>query len=63
MEVEKRPHKKWQRNITGNKVLADVKNPLRNYIENEIKKIDTSIYPQRPKEKIDLSIGDPTNSP
>lgn len=55
--------KKWKRKIIGNQRLAnDVKNPLRFYIENDIKKIDTSIYPERPKALIDLSIGDPTNS-
>lgn len=49
--------------ITGNKKLNDVKNPLRDYIENQINKIDITKYPGRPTNKIDFSIGDPTKSP
>lgn len=61
MEVQ--GHKKWSRKIEGNRRLAnDVKNPLRHYLENEIKKIDVSVYPNRPKIQVDLSIGDPNNS-
>lgn len=61
--MEQHTHKKWTRKIEGNRRLAnDVKNPLRYYLENDIKKIDTSIFPERPKVQVDLSIGDPTNS-
>lgn len=61
--MEQHTHKKWNRKIEGNRRLAnDVKNPLRFYLENDIKKIDTSIFPERPNVQIDLSIGDPTNS-
>ena len=61
--MDKNEHKKWKRTIEGNRRLAnDVKNPLRYYLENDIKKIDISVFPDRPKMLVDLSIGDPTNS-
>lgn len=46
----------------GNKKLADVKNPLRNFVEKELPSIDLTLYPNRPTECINLSIGDPTTS-
>lgn len=54
--------KKWTKELKGNKILADVKNPLRNYIEKELPTMDLSCFPNRPKNKVDLSIGDPTIS-
>lgn len=41
-------HKSWKRKIEGNKRLATVTNPLRNYIEKEIKTINVKEFPSRP---------------
>jgi hypothetical protein len=35
---------------------------LRNYVEQEIKGISLTRFPNRPAKTVDLSIGDPTNS-
>ena len=48
--------------FTGNKVLAEVKNPLRNFVEKELPSIDLKQFPGRPAECLNLSIGDPTTS-
>lgn len=48
--------------FTGNKVLAEVKNPLRNFVEKELPSIDLKQFPRRPAECLNLSIGDPTTS-
>lgn len=48
--------------FTGNKVLAEVKNPLRNFVEKELPSIDLKQFPGRPSECLNLSIGDPTTS-
>jgi hypothetical protein len=54
--------KRWKKKIEGNKRLAEVKNPLRNFVEKEIPSIDLSQFPNRPQKNINLSIGDPTVS-
>ena len=63
MEQSQPQRKQWNKKIIGNKVLANVKNPLRNFVEKELPSIDLSKYPDRPKQVINLSIGDPTISP
>ncbi len=35
---------------------------MRNYVEKELGAINLEEFPKRPADKIDLSIGDPTNS-
>jgi hypothetical protein len=54
--------KRWKKNVVGNKVFADVKNPLRNFVEKTLPSIDLAQYPTRPTACINLSIGDPTTS-
>jgi hypothetical protein len=55
-------HKKWTKKFDGNlRILHKVKNPLRYYVEKELKMIDLSIFPNRPSTSSNLSIGDPTN--
>jgi hypothetical protein len=46
----------------GNAKLADVNNPLRNFVERELPSIDLTRFPNRPADCINLSIGDPTTS-
>jgi len=48
--------------MSGNINLATVKNPLRNFVEKELPSINLTNYPNRPKETVNLSIGDPTTS-
>jgi hypothetical protein len=56
-------HKKtWQKQVNGNHTIKDVKNPLRNFVEKVIPSIPLQNYPDRPKQQINLSIGDPTTS-
>ena len=43
-------------------MLAEVKNPLRNFVEKELPSIELKQFPGRPAECLNLSIGDPTTS-
>jgi hypothetical protein len=55
--------KQWKRKPQGNKAFLNLKNPLRNFIERVLPSISLEDYPERPQEKLNLSIGDPTISP
>lgn len=57
------PTKQWKKKIEGNRDLHTVKNPLRNFIEKVLPSIQLNEYPDRPKEQVNLSIGDPSTSP
>ena len=54
--------KEWKRKVEGNKDLHSVKNPLRRFIEKVLPAIPLNDYPDRPKEQVNLSIGDPSTS-
>ena len=60
--MDQKTHK-WKKQISGNLAFADLKNPLRNFIEKQIPSIKITDYPDRPKKGVNLSIGDPTLSP
>jgi ABC-type sulfate transport system substrate-binding protein len=57
------PKKQWKKKIEGNRALHTVKNPLRNFVERVLPSIQLQDFPDRPKESVNLSIGDPTTSP
>ena len=56
------PKKQWKKKIEGNRDLHTVKNALRRFIEKVLPSISLQDYPDRPKEAVNLSIGDPSTS-
>ena len=57
------PKTQWKRKVEGNRALLNVQNPLRNFVEKVLPSIQFQEYPDRPKQAINLSIGDPSTSP
>ena len=56
-----RPKKQWKNKIEGNRYLHSGNNALM-FIEKVLPSIALQDYPDRPKEAINCSMGDPTTS-